>query len=309
MTLAIAEQDERTALALPQTTAVLSLVDYAAEVEVAYTIAQKLCASQLVPKHFQGKPADGAVAILTGKELGITPIAALRSIFIINNTPGMYAKVMVAVAQSRGHRVWVAEQSDDRVVVKGTRRGEPEVYETVWTPERVKLAGLESNPKYKTSRQQMMVARGQAEIARQVAADALHGIPYSVEELEDMPPIQATATVRRVSVRDIPVAEPAAVETEPVDIGDAPTVPQATPEQWSYILDLIRRACGGRATQKVVNEYLSPMLGRDVSGPKDLTQDEVESVVSKLVDLTNIAEPESATEEPPLWPETATVQP
>jgi hypothetical protein len=199
--------------------AITRLADWADELHAAGQIAVKLCQTPFVPQHFRGKPADAAAAILTGHELGLSPLAALRSIFLINGTPGMYAKSMVAVAQAQGHQVWIAEQSPTRVVVRGRRRGEPEVYETTWDVARVEAAGLASNPMYKKNRQAMMVARGQAEITRQVAADALHGIPYAVEELEDFDdrPARAELTAtERVTVAEIMGTDGPAEDPDPM---------------------------------------------------------------------------------------------
>lgn len=189
---------------VPTTAAVLTLADWAQELDAAYAMAQRLVATPFVPRHFQGKPADAAAAILTGHELGFSPMAALRSIFLIGGTPGMYAKAMVAVVQAQGHEVWIPEQSAERVVVRGRRKGSEHTFETVWDRARVVAAKLTSNAKYQETPQQMMVARGLAEICRQVAADALHGIPYSVEELEDMPPVRVEATIApRVTAAEI----------------------------------------------------------------------------------------------------------
>lgn len=284
--------------AVPATAAVLTIADWARELDAAHTIAQRLVTTPFAPKHFQGKPADAAAAILTGHELGLTPMASLRSIFMISGTPGMYAKVMVAIAQSRGHQVWVAEQSAERVVVKGRRKGEAEVYETVWDMERVKREGLTSNPKYRSSPQHMMVARGQAEIARQVAADALHGVPYSVEELETLPPIQATATVTaerllapaRAMTSALPQIDAtleqagrdalAALDAhaEPVDIGDAPEA--ITAAQSRKLHTLLGKT--GRGDRDVGLAYLTDKLRRPVESTKTLTRDEASAAIDDL---------------------------
>lgn len=259
---------------------VATLVDWARELDAAHAIATKLVVTPFAPAHFKNKPADAAAAILTGHELGLSPMAALRSIFMISGTPGLYAKAMVAVAQSRGHQVHVVEQSDERVVVRGRRRGEAEVYETVWTPERVKTAGLESNAKYRTSRQQMMVARGQAEIARQVASDALHGVPYSVEELEDLPPIRATAAVDRP--RPATLAEiiaPTSPEPEPEVIA-APPDKAATPAQTRMMYALLKQS--DRSDRDVALVYISGVLGREVNSTKELTTADAGRVIDAL---------------------------
>jgi hypothetical protein len=221
--VAVREDETPTAVAVTHTPAmpvmVASLGQWVAEATAAHTLARALVKTSFVPRHFRDKPEEAAAAILTGFELGMSPLASLRAIFLIGGTPGMYAKSMVAVAQSRGHKVWVEEQSDDRVVVCGSRKDDPEhVFRTVWDRARVVKAKLTGNSKYQENPQQMMTARGQAEISRQVAADALHGIPYSVEELEDFTPeeraaIPATAPVTVAEILDDPEGE--LVDDEP----------------------------------------------------------------------------------------------
>lgn len=199
------------ALALAPNGALATLANWALELDAAYAIAGKLCQTSFVPQHFKGKPHEAAAAILTGNEIGLPPMASLRSIFMIGNTPGMYAKAMVAVVQSHGHKVWIEEQSDEKVVVCGWRKGDEEhVFRTVWDRARVVKAKLLSNNKYNETPQQMMVARGQAEISRQVAPDTLLGIPYSVEELRDFTPDEqapAEPAVARVTADEILASE------------------------------------------------------------------------------------------------------
>lgn len=251
------------------TAAVATLADWAAELDAAYLMARKLCVTSFCPKHFRDKPEEAAAAILTGHELGFSPMASLRSIFNVGGTPGLYAKAMAAVAQSRGHVVHVAEQSDERVVVRGRRKGETEWVETVWDRARVVKAKLTSNAKYQENPQQMMVARGQAEIARQVAADALHGVPYAVEELEDMPPVRVEATVARVTREEIlgQAAEPDA--TEPVN-----------KDQLDEMYRLLTAA--GYTTKASALDYITTAVGRPVRARTELSAGEGALVIAAL---------------------------
>lgn len=209
----------------PTSAGLVRLADWAQEARAAAALAASLCKTSFVPEHFRNKPEETTAAILTGCELGLPPVAALRAIFVFKGVPGMYAKTMQAVVQRQGHEVWIPEQSDEKVVVKGQRRGSEHVYETTWTPARVEKAGLTTNPLYKKSPQQMMVARGLAEISRQVDPGALLGIPYSVEEIEDFDdrPIRAELTVRPpVTTSEIlGVAAGPAAKQDDVD-GEAP---------------------------------------------------------------------------------------
>lgn len=283
----------------PSTAAVVTLADWASELDAAGQIAAKLCLTPFVPRHFQGKPADAAAAILTGHELGLSPMASLRSIFMISGTPGMYAKSMVAVVQAQGHEVWVDEQSADRVVVCGRRRGSDHVFRTVWDRERVVKAKLNSNAKYQETPQQMMVARGQAEICRQVAADALHGIPYTVEELLDEPP----------SVRvEAAVGVPPRVTVAEILGGDRPQDPQATVDndeagpalmtkvQSDEMFSLLTAA--GYATKQEALDFCTKVVGRPVAARAELTFDEAEAVNARL--RAADAGPEPVVEESPV---------
>ncbi|HEX8024723.1 MAG TPA: hypothetical protein VF484_00825 [Candidatus Limnocylindrales bacterium] len=215
----IAVREDRTAeVQLAPTPVIATLAHWAGEARAAHTLATSLCATSFVPEHFRNKPAEATAAILTGHELGLSPMASLRAIYVIKGTPGMYAKAMVAVVQSAGHEVWVEEQSDERVIVCGQRKGSDHIARTVWDRARVMRAKLTTNAKYAETPQQMMVARGQAEICRQIAPDALHGIPYAVEEIAapDFPVTDAPAytPVTADDLLDEPAAASPAIEGE-----------------------------------------------------------------------------------------------
>jgi hypothetical protein len=268
------------AVAEPRTAAVASLADWAVELDAAYAIATRLCVTPFAPKHFQGKPADAAAAILTGHELGLSPMASLRSIFMIAGTPGMYAKVMVAVVMAQGHEIWPEHQDDERVVVCGRRKGSDHVYRTTWDRARVVKAKLVGNAKYQENPQQMMYARGSAEICRQVAPDALHGIPYSVEELEDMPDaLRVEANVApRVTREEIlgPVQEPA-------DDG------RMTKEQSDRQFELL--TLRGYTSKQDALDYIASVVGRPVAARAELTVAEAEETIAALEGLGE-AEPQ-----------------
>lgn len=314
--LAVRERSNGVAVIDPSS-AMTSLAEWAGEVRAAAEIAEGLCRTSFVPQHFRGKPAETAAAILTGHELGLSPMAAVRSIFIIGGTPGMYAKAMVAVVQSKGHDVWIPEQSDERVVVRGQRKGSPHVYETTWDRARVVKAKLTTNAKYQESPQQMMVARGQAEICRQVAADALHGIPYAVEELDDLPPAPSAVAAPRLTAAEIlgdeaPAPAPLTSPSDPArhaserDTSAPPdsnvaaqgqAEPGITAAQQKKMHALLNET--GRGDREVGLVYIAGVIGREIASTKELTKREAVRVIDAL----------DTTPEPTLddqdWPEAA----
>jgi hypothetical protein len=190
----------------------LSIRSWAAELEAAAVIARQLAPTAFIPESLKryhrgehnelldGKDgrayrldldsttATAAAAILTGQEIGLRPMAALRSIAVINNTPALAALTLRAVLQNAGHDIWVAESTATRAVVRARRAGDTEVLESTWTLDRAKTLGLYPGKEYGQWRRQptsMLVARATAEAARWIAADAILGIPYIAEELID----------------------------------------------------------------------------------------------------------------------------
>jgi hypothetical protein len=278
----------------PPTPTIASLVEWAQELTAAASLAESLCRTPFVPTHFRGKPADTAAAILTGFELGLSPMAAVRAIFVISGTPGMYAKSMVAVVQSRGHEVWIPEQTDARVVVRGRRRGSEHVFETVWDRARVEKAKLTTNAKYQENPQQMMVARGQAEICRQVAADALHGIPYAVEEMDGQPD-WSPAPAARVTAAEILAGPPPAAEPEPERQPENVAVEMMTQPQQRKLFPLLKER--GYADKDAALALIAIVVGREIKSRNELTKDEARRVIDHL-DTLPILNPEVPAEDP-----------
>jgi hypothetical protein len=162
--------------------------------------------------------------ILTGQEIGVQPMASLRSIDVINGTPAMRALALRALVQSKGHRVWVEEATETRAIVKGQRRGEERVQTSTWTMDRAKGLGLIGRENWRKQPQAMLVARATSELCRLVAADVILGVPYSIEELQDgdeqtQPSVEAAAPVSRRTAR-----------RRALTVAEAPTEPTPEPD-------------------------------------------------------------------------------
>lgn len=241
------------------------LVAWAMEAKQANLIAQSLALTAFVPRSLRVIDKHGVenlaatasqitAAILTGKELGMEPMAALRSIDIIEGTPAMRAHALRGLVQSHGHEIWVEETTDTRAVVKGRRAGSERVLTSVWTIDRAKKLGLAGRQQWQKQPANMLVARATSEMARWIDADGLLGMPYSSEELSDgdsvptpavavtedetpaakpktrkMQRAQAPPPAPEPELEESAASEPEAVEAEPV----AETEPEPTfDEQW-----------------------------------------------------------------------------
>lgn len=176
------------------------LITWALAARQAHAIAESLARTSFVPRSLQGRPADITAAILTGQELGMQPMAALRSLDIIQGTPSLRAHAMRALVQRAGHQIQLVESTPELCRMRGRRKGDEEWQTVVWTIERAQKLGLTSKEQWKRQPQSMLVARATSEICRLIASDVLFAVPYSTEELQDKPVEEAPP---RVTVEEI----------------------------------------------------------------------------------------------------------
>lgn len=193
------------------------LVAWADEARAANAIAQSLAQTSFVPQQFRGKPGEVTAAILTGNEMGLSPMASLRAFDLIQGTPAMRANAMRGVVQSRGHEIWEEKVTPTEAVVCGRRKGEEHIHRSKWTIERAHGLNLLGKDNWKKQPQAMLLARATSEVCRMTASDVLYGVPYSSEELTDLEPESATAKrkVKRRALEPVPTPEPAFPEPTP----------------------------------------------------------------------------------------------
>jgi hypothetical protein len=155
----------------------IDLQQWAKDAEVVAGVAVNLAKTSFVPKSYEGKALETTAAILTGVEIGLKPMAALRSIDIIDGVPGMRAILLRALVQSHGHEIWTDETTATRAIVKGRRRGSENVETSTWTMDRATQQGLFGKSNWKRMPQSMLLARATSECARLIDADGLLGHP------------------------------------------------------------------------------------------------------------------------------------
>lgn len=68
---------------------------------------------------FKGHPEDVLAVLLTGKELGIGPMASLRHISMISGKPTLSAQMQMALLRKAGHRITVVENTASRAAIVG----------------------------------------------------------------------------------------------------------------------------------------------------------------------------------------------
>ena len=296
-----------------------SLAEWAQSASAAHSIAQSLVQTSFVPEAFRGKAHEATAAILAGAEVGLSPMAALRSFDVIQGVAAPRANTLRAVVQAQGHEVWVVESTDTRAVVEGRRRNSSRTQRSVWTIDRAKKLGLTSKKNWQSQPQAMLVARATAEVCRLVASDAILGLSsYAVEELTDGDLMPATVetvtdetpkkrTARRAPLT--PVSEPdfdAPIDLVPTGIArdaagaqgvdesgedsrfdpepSTPTIDPrdvpATRPQVQKLNILLQEAGITDRDDKLA--YLSGNVGRGLDSSKDLTKAEANTLIDML---------------------------
>lgn len=265
------------------------LVQFAMEAQQAEQIANVLASSSFIPTTLRGKPQEITAAILAGQELGLPPMATLRSIDIIQGTPGLRAHAMRGLVQSRGHTVQVVESTNERCVMRGRRKGEAEWQQVEWDIPRAEGLGLTGKSEWKRQPRTMLVARATGEICRLIASDVLYAMPYASEELDTEAQYNVEATVTgRATAADVIRRETAPRPDE------AQAEPGAAPASTQQLraLSILMTECGITAhtgkgstskNDEARFEWLTTFLGRPIEGTtKSLTADEVDRAVAQL---------------------------
>jgi hypothetical protein len=198
------------------------LMQWVESARQANLVAQSLANTNFAGQ-YRGKPDEITAAILTGQELGLQPMASLKSIDVIQGQPALRAHAMRAIVQGKGHELALVESDDKHCVMRGRRKGTAEWQEVTWTIQRAGLLGLLGKDQWKKQPGTMLIARATGEICRLIASDALHGLAYVAEELGSDTitvggsefTLRAPLSVAAITAAPAPAPAPAAPPAEP----------------------------------------------------------------------------------------------
>jgi hypothetical protein len=275
--------------------------------------------------------ATATIAILAGDELGLAPVSALRSFYIIGNVPALYVKAARGLVQSYGHHIWVPEHSNMRAIVHGQRLGEEHIapQAATWTIDRAKDANLypgNQRSVWRRDPESMLVARATGQMCNMIGSDVLLGVAFVEEELDRLaadgevlalPPGTGTANgtaaaeeetkpKRRRTSRARAPAQPASAP--PLPSGPAgpapdtgtPTEPpppepeMITPEQRSRLFPALRKIGVDPDTEDGranARSLISGWIARRIQSTTELTKDECSTVLGNLDKLGEMAKP------------------
>lgn len=147
--------------------------------------AKLLAASDLLPGHLRGKPANVVLIAQVARSLGLDPVTALTQVTVIDGKPTLGAALQAALVRRAGHRIRIdiddAAMTATAVLV---RSDDPGVEHTArWDQAKAERAGLWGRGAWQQYPTAMLANRAITEVIRFAASDVLMGSVYDEEEL------------------------------------------------------------------------------------------------------------------------------
>lgn len=153
-------------------------------------------------------PAQAVAVILTGRELGIGPMQALRSINVIQGKPALSAELMLALFKRRGgNAVW--KESTDTKAVLWLKHPNGDEHTETFTLEDARRADLLGKSNWKVYPKAMLRARCASAGLRAIAPDVTAGM-YDPDELgAEIPPVEVVVAPAKPEVTQPLTEKPA----------------------------------------------------------------------------------------------------
>lgn len=230
-------------------TTALAVIDPAADLQLARTLA----ASNLLPTALRKRPEDVLVTVLAGRELGLSPMAAIRGIHVIEGKPVMSADLMVALCLrlEACEYFTLIESTDARATYETKRRGQKPIRMS-FTIEQAKAAGLAGKDNWRKYPAAMLRARCASALTKTVYPDAFFGC-YDLDEADDIRRAAPRIGTAPESVKAQPEDGVVEGEVMPWDAAQAPAAP-AEPAPVEKLTAAIAGATSPDALQALVSE-------------------------------------------------------
>lgn len=205
---------------------------YRHALELAHTLSQ----SQLIPKNFQGKPADVFMAMLLARRMGEDVFTVLNNVHFVGNKPGWSASFMIARANQSGifstPLTWetTGAGEDLAVTCSATLAKTGQVVRRTASMRMARAEQWTKNPKYNLQglAEQMLAYRSSTLLLRLYAPQILLGL-HTDDEWEDVAASRGQSITYEEPEHIVPSSPPAparrsisAAQTLPGGEGRAP---------------------------------------------------------------------------------------
>lgn len=156
-------------------------------------------AKGMLPRAYEGNPANVLVAVQYGASLGIEPMAALQNIDVIQGAPTLSAKAVAALVRANGHKLWMTEDEQNMAATCTIVRNDDKEHPVTVTRDKAwaQRMGLLTKDNYKKQPTTMLMWRAVTACANRACPELFLGLggAYTADELhdmDDMAPVEAT---------------------------------------------------------------------------------------------------------------------
>lgn len=182
--------------------------------------AQAVSDGDLLPQAYRGKPANVLLAVGLGAPMGLTPTEALYRIDVIQGKPTASAELIASNVRKAGHKLRVLP-SEASCTAQIIRADDPDfTFEVSRDMAWAQKMGLTTKDNYKKQPGTMLQWRAITAVARLACPEALYGVSYTADELEDLGERRALAA---------PTASAVAALTSAAAASEAAKKPEPTP--------------------------------------------------------------------------------
>lgn len=242
-------------------------------------MSKELAPSKIIPQALQGSPANIYLILLTGRDMGLAPTAALRMFDVVDGKISMRADGMAALVKKSGlcKSLKTTVSTEKECSYEGERSDIPGVEKFSFTIEDAKRANLLGKKNWAMYPADMLRARALARICRAMWPDVVGGL-YDADELTPAPAQQpgaemasAKERVAKYLVSQAQAPEVIEVKAEPVPVPKATEPdPLAEPAKQDEARHVPAKTCIIKAGE---------LKGEDAYS---LTQDQCYSVIKEL---------------------------
>lgn len=203
-------------------------------IEEAYRMASAVVAAGMAPKSLD-TAEKAMVAIMHGMEVGLTPMAAMQSIAVVNGFPTIWGDGALGLVRGsglcEGVKEWIDGDGDQMVAVcEVRRRGEADPIRRTFSVADARKAGLWSKAgPWQNYPKRMLQMRARSLALRDGFADILRGLRIR-EEVEDYQPMRDVTPPQTTGLRERLAASRTAPPAEGFTVTHAASGPQTAEE-------------------------------------------------------------------------------
>lgn len=272
------------------------------DIDQVQRVAEIIASAGMAPKSYGGDPSKIMVGIMHGMEVGLTPMAALQSIAVINGMPSIWGDGALAVAMASGLMIdkkeWFEGDGDKMVAhCMVHRKGREPVVRSFGVEDARSANLLSKEGPWKTYRQRMLQMRARSWALRDEFADVLRGMVI-VEEVQDY---ERLSGPKEASIKGSDIIEQASftevVDGAPDDTGKVePQVEDKTPQTESLSGDAgsenpnpaSNEVSVDEVAQKVQDALNAATCAEDLENINEKYADDIEMIRDKSEKLYNL---------------------